>query len=115
MTATANPKTIPFRPDFEKQMQDPSFRAAYDALEEEFPFAAQIIGARAKVNLTQGELALGMNTTQSAIARLESGRTAPSTTTLKKFAKATGASKIGTIPVFTKARSALLAPERHAA
>ncbi len=90
MTDQANPKTIPFRPIFEKQMQDPAFRAAYDALEEEFAFAAQIIGARAKANLTQEELAERMNTTQSAIARLESGRTAPSTTTLRKFAKATG-------------------------
>jgi hypothetical protein len=52
MTDETNPKTIPFRPIFEKQMQDPSFRAAYDALEEEFAFAAQIIGARAKANLT---------------------------------------------------------------
>jgi ribosome-binding protein aMBF1 (putative translation factor) len=90
MTSQTKPKMIPFRPVFETQMQDPAFRAAYDALEEEFAFASQIIGARAKANLTQEELAVRMNTTQSAIARLESGRTAPSTTTLKKFAKATG-------------------------
>lgn len=31
-----------------------------------------------------------MNTTQTAIARLESGGTMPSTRTLMKFAKATG-------------------------
>jgi transcriptional regulator with XRE-family HTH domain len=31
-----------------------------------------------------------MKTTQSAIARLESGRGRPSTTTLSRFAKATG-------------------------
>ena len=31
-----------------------------------------------------------MNTTQSVIARLEGGRTCPSTTTLMKFAQATG-------------------------
>jgi transcriptional regulator with XRE-family HTH domain len=90
VTHQAKPKAIPFRPMFEKQMQDPSFRAAYDGLEDEFAFAAQIIGARAKANLTQEELGQRMNTTQSAIARLESGRTAPSTTTLKKFAKARG-------------------------
>jgi ribosome-binding protein aMBF1 (putative translation factor) len=90
LTDETNPKTIPFRPIFEKQMQDPSFRAAYDALEEEFAFAAQITGARAKANLTQEELAQRMNATQSAIARLESGRSAPSRTTLRKFAKATG-------------------------
>jgi DNA-binding XRE family transcriptional regulator len=78
MTHQANLKTNPFRPIFEKHMLYPSFRAAYDALEEEFAFAAQIIGARAKANLTQEELTQRMNTTQSTIARLESGRTAPS-------------------------------------
>ncbi len=35
-------ETIPFRPILDKQLEDPSFRAAYDALEEEFAFAAQI-------------------------------------------------------------------------
>ena len=90
MTSQAKQNTIPFRPIFEQQMEKPSFRAAYDALEEEFAFVAEVIGARAKANLTQDELAQRMNTTQSAIARLESGRTSPSTTTLKKFAKATG-------------------------
>jgi ribosome-binding protein aMBF1 (putative translation factor) len=90
MSVQTKSKTIPFRPVFEQQMQNASFRAAYDALEDEFAFAAQVVGARTKANLTQEELAQRMNTTQSAIARLESGRTAPSTATLRKFAKATG-------------------------
>ncbi|MGH7283656.1 MAG: helix-turn-helix domain-containing protein [Polyangiaceae bacterium] len=39
--------------------------------------------------LTQAELAKRMHTTQSVIARLESGKQKPSLATLEKFAKAT--------------------------
>ena len=46
--------------------------------------------ARARSGLSQAELAKRMNTTQSTIARLESGRGLPSTRTLGRFAKATG-------------------------
>lgn len=73
-----------------KWMQDPSFRAEYDALEEEFALASAIIGARARAGLTQEQLARRMKTTQTAIARLESGRAKPSTRTLLRFAHATG-------------------------
>lgn len=41
-------------------------------------------------DLTQAELAERMGATQSAIARLESGRSKPSTATLEKVARATG-------------------------
>lgn len=71
-------------------MQDPAYREAYDALEEEFALAQAIIEARMKAGLTQEELAARMQTSQSAIARLESGRTIPSARTLARFAKATG-------------------------
>ncbi|OYQ33746.1 transcriptional regulator [Niveispirillum lacus] len=71
-------------------MQDPAYREAYDALEEEFTLAQAIIEARIKAGLTQEELAARMQTSQSAIARLESGRTIPSARTLARFAKATG-------------------------
>jgi transcriptional regulator with XRE-family HTH domain len=40
--------------------------------------------------LTQQQVAQRMNTTQSAVARLESGHSVPSTKTLQNFAKATG-------------------------
>lgn len=71
-------------------MKDPAYREAYDALEEEFALAQAIIEARMKAGLTQEELAARMQTSQSAIARLESGRTIPSARTLARFAKATG-------------------------
>lgn len=71
-------------------MNDPDYRQAYDALEEEFTLARALIEARLKAGLTQEQLAQRMETTQSAIARLEKGKAMPSGRTLTRFAKATG-------------------------
>ncbi len=49
-----------------------------------------MIEARAAAGLTQQQLAERMHTTQTVIARLESGKVKPSTRTLEKFAAATG-------------------------
>ncbi|CAN7351733.1 helix-turn-helix domain-containing protein [Neorhizobium sp. LjRoot104] len=70
--------------------KDPEFVAAYDALEEEFALAEALIKARAQASMTQEDVARVMGTTQAAIARLESGRSMPSTRTLQRFADATG-------------------------
>lgn len=83
-----NKQFIPAKVLFDEWDKDPEFRAAYDALEEEFALANALIRARA--DLSQAELARRMGTSQSAIARLESGRSRPSTRTLRKFAEATG-------------------------
>ncbi|MFT8247183.1 helix-turn-helix domain-containing protein [Roseomonas sp. BN140053] len=83
-------KYIPVEESFEAWKKDPSFLAAYDALEEEFTLASALIDARAKANMTQEQVAAAMGTTQAVIARLESGRNMPSTRTLERFAKATG-------------------------
>jgi transcriptional regulator with XRE-family HTH domain len=73
-----------------KWLKDPEYRREYEALEEEFAFAAAVVKARNRAGLSQAELARRMKTTQSTIARLESGRGRPSTRTLDRFAKATG-------------------------
>lgn len=83
-------KFIPAEESFARWREDPEFMREYDALEEEFALANALIGARNSANLTQEELAIRMGTSQSAIARLESGRTMPSTRTLRKLAEATG-------------------------
>lgn len=70
-------------------LADPRVREAYVALEEEFSLARELIAARVRAGLTQAELAERMGTTQSAIARLESGARLPSVKTLLRFAKAT--------------------------
>ena len=82
--------TIPAQVLFDEWHKDPEYLKEYEALEEEFALASQIIGARARAGLSQAELAERMNTSQSAIARLESGRSRPSTRTLEKLAAATG-------------------------
>lgn len=73
-----------------KLMKDPEYRKEYDALEEEFALIAEVARARLRAGLSQAQLAKRMQTTQSTIARLESGRGKPSTRTLARFAKATG-------------------------
>jgi transcriptional regulator with XRE-family HTH domain len=71
-------------------LKDPEVRKEYDALEEEFALIAEVARARMRAGLSQAQLAKRMKTTQSTIARLESGRGKPSTRTLSRFAKATG-------------------------
>ena len=71
-------------------MKNPAFKREYDALESEFALARELIGARAKAKLSQAQVARRMGTSQSAVARMESGRTLPSTTSLVKYAKAVG-------------------------
>ena len=73
-----------------KWMKDPAYRKEYEALEDEFALIAAVAKARARAGLSQVQLAKRMKTTQSAIARLESGRAKPSTRTLQRFAEATG-------------------------
>lgn len=65
-------------------------RAEYDALETEFAIARELIAARARAGLSQAQVAERMGTSQSTIARLESGRTLPSLRTLDRYARATG-------------------------
>ncbi len=82
-------KTIPAKNSFAKWRKDPKYVAAYDALEEEFALAEALIQARASAEMTQADVAKAMGTTQAVIARLESGRSMPSTRTLERFAQAT--------------------------
>jgi ribosome-binding protein aMBF1 (putative translation factor) len=74
----------------QKWMQNKQYRKAHDDLEPEFALARAVIAARVSAGLTQQQLAQRMDTTQSVIARLESGRTRPSTQTLERLAAATG-------------------------
>ena len=68
----------------ERWSQDPEYREAYEQLGPEYEVARALIEARTRAGLTQAELAARLKTTQSAVSRLESGRT------LEKVARATG-------------------------
>ncbi|MBN9344611.1 MAG: helix-turn-helix transcriptional regulator [Devosia sp.] len=82
-------KSIPVAEAAKEWLKNPEFKAAYDALEEEFALAQALIRARADADMTQEQVAKEMGTTQAAVARLESGRSMPSTRTLQRYAKAT--------------------------
>ena len=71
-------------------MKDPKYRREYQALEEEFSLTAAMIEARSRAGMTQEQLARRMKTTQAVVARLESRGSKPSTSTLRRYARATG-------------------------
>ena len=64
----------------------------YERLDEEFRLLDEFFKARAAAGITQAEVAERIGTTQSAIARLESGKGkhSPSLATLQKYAHALG-------------------------
>lgn len=67
-------------------------KAEYDQLDDEFALLDEFLKARAAAGMTQAEIAERIGTTQSAIARLESGngKHSPSLATLRKYANALG-------------------------
>jgi predicted transcriptional regulator len=72
-----------------RMLANPDVKREYDALAPAFEIAAELLRARKRTGLSQAELAERMGTSQSAIARLESGETLPSTKTLLRYAEAT--------------------------
>ena len=82
--------SIPLKKIAKRWMKESGFREGYDALEEEFSVASMLIAARTRAKLTQAELAKKLGTSQSTIARLESGAAKPSLSTLRRLAQATG-------------------------
>jgi len=60
-----------------KWMNEADYRGAYAEQEPEFDLARAMIEARSRAGLTQQQLAVRMDTTQSVIARWESGRVQP--------------------------------------
>ncbi|OGD62089.1 hypothetical protein A2160_04625 [Candidatus Beckwithbacteria bacterium RBG_13_42_9] len=71
-----------------KLLQNPKFRQAAAKIEPEYQLARSIILIRLKRGLTQKQLARKMRTSQSAIARVESGYYLPSLSFLKRLSQA---------------------------
>ena len=74
----------------EEEAKNPAFKAESERLRPLFEFRSALIRARQHADLTQKQLAEKMATTQSAIARLESGTQVPTLDTLLKLTKALG-------------------------
>jgi ribosome-binding protein aMBF1 (putative translation factor) len=74
-----------------REMKNPEYKRHYDALELEFQIIRLIIRARREKNITQKKLAEMMGTSQSVVARFESGKGNPTLSFLQKLTFALGA------------------------
>ena len=68
------PASYDFDEYVSEQVKEPSFRAEYETLEEEFAFIRKLIELRQQKGLTQAELAEQVGTHQPSISRLEHGQ-----------------------------------------
>lgn len=82
---------IDFKTMHKEAMKDPAFRKAYDALEPKYALIHAILDARIKRGITQAEIAKRAGTTQSAIARFESGVANPTLDFMQRVSAAVGA------------------------
>ncbi|HTQ13701.1 MAG TPA: helix-turn-helix transcriptional regulator [Rhizomicrobium sp.] len=82
--------TIPFKKLNDEWLKSPSYRAEYDRLKPEFALALALIQARSKAGLTQAQVTRKMRTTQSVVARIESGQNPRNLKTLERYAQAVG-------------------------
>ena len=62
-------KHIPVEEAAKTWMENPAFRADYDALEDEFALASALNKARGAAELTREQVATTMGTTQAFVAR----------------------------------------------
>lgn len=74
----------------DREARDPAFRAARNARRPQYEFRRALIEARLRQSLSQAELARKLGTTQSAIARLESGAIVPTVETLCRLSESLG-------------------------
>jgi len=85
-------KFVNFDDLLNKELENPEFRVEYEALEDEFTLAKEVMQLRKSNNLTQKDLAKLAGTSQPAIARLESGNYKNlSLSFIRKVAEALGA------------------------
>lgn len=83
-------KTVSFKSIRDDILSDPEVLKEYNALEEEFNVARQVISLRQASCLTQREFAERMGIKQSQLARIESGRQLPKLQMLAKIADVAG-------------------------
>lgn len=74
----------------EREASDEAFRASRAGHKPRYEYTRKLIEARLARKLTQEELARALGTTQSAVARLESGKFLPRTDTLRRLADVLG-------------------------
>ena len=73
-----------------EKLQDPEFKAEYEALEPEFAIIQAMIDARKRSGMTQKELSEATGIAQGDISKLEKGNANPSLRTLQRLAAGMG-------------------------
>lgn len=75
-----------------KALGNADVKAEYEKLNDEYALLDEFLKARAAQGLTQAQVAEKIGTTQSAVARMESGsgKHSPSLATLSRYAEALG-------------------------
>ena len=82
--------TVLFRNYLNERLQDPEFRAEYEAVQAEEQFRQAVIEAREASGLTEQQLAERTGLKQSDIMELESGQTEPTVKLLQQLAHGMG-------------------------
>jgi len=62
-----------FKKHLKESLQDPVFKAEYEAKELRYKIIDILVGIRVQYKLTQSELAQKLGTTQAVISRIENG------------------------------------------
>jgi len=88
MTKAQFKKSIDFQSYLEEQLRDSKMRKLYDEYGKQLEIAYQILQLRKKTGMSQVELARKLGTTQSNVARIETGQQNFTTSTLQKIAEA---------------------------
>lgn len=73
-----------------EMLRDPKVKHAYEELQLKYDIIRAVLDARIKKGVTQAELAERVGTTQSAIARFESGVSNPTLSFVQKITRALG-------------------------
>lgn len=81
---------VPLKEWLDAELKDPEFKLHYDQASIKWRVAMEIVEARQKANLTQGELATQIGDKQQNVSRIESGEQNVTVVTLEKIAKAVG-------------------------
>lgn len=95
-----------FRETLNQQMQNPEFKAEWEALEPEFQIIKAILNGRKEKNITQKQLADITGITQADISRMETGNSNPSLQTIQRLAAGLGMMvKLEFVPIPTKSQT----------
>lgn len=81
-------QAVNFESYLHHQLKNRKFRKFYDEYGKHLEIAYQILQLRKKVGMSQTELAKRLGTTQSNVARIETGQQNFTTATLQKIAEA---------------------------